>query len=102
MWPPPAVRFSGGAGPPAARGRQGDRSHGYTLTDMPRSRLDVALTERGLAESRERAQALILAGHVRVDGEVARKAGQPISDTAMLAVEQPPPYASRGGQKLAH
>lgn len=67
-----------------------------------RSRLDVALVARGLAPTREKAQALILAGRVAVDGKPATKAGQPVSDEAALAVAGPPhPYVSRGGVKLA-
>ena len=69
---------------------------------MPRTRLDVALADRGLVESREKAQALILAGRVRVNGEPARKAGQVVSPDADLVVERPDPYVSRGGFKLAH
>ena len=68
---------------------------------MSRTRLDVALTDRGLAESREKAQALILAGQVRIDGEPARKAGQLVGDESLLEVRRPEPYVSRGGYKLA-
>jgi 23S rRNA (cytidine1920-2'-O)/16S rRNA (cytidine1409-2'-O)-methyltransferase len=67
-----------------------------------KSRLDVALVTRGLAPTRERAQALILAGRVAVDGRPATKAGQPVGEDAALAVAEPPhPYVSRGGVKLA-
>ncbi len=67
-----------------------------------RSRLDVALVARGLVPTREKAQALILAGRVAVDGRPATKAGQPVGDDAALAVAEPPhPYVSRGGVKLA-
>ncbi len=67
-----------------------------------RTRLDVALVARGLAPTRERAQALILAGRVAVDGRPAVKAGQPVADDAAIAVAGPPhPYVSRGGLKLA-
>jgi 23S rRNA (cytidine1920-2'-O)/16S rRNA (cytidine1409-2'-O)-methyltransferase len=69
---------------------------------MARVRLDVALAERGLAESREKAQALILAGKVRVAGQLAHKAGQLVSDDADLAIAEQQPYVSRGGYKLAH
>src|SRR5918911_1878598 len=69
---------------------------------MERARLDVLLAGRGLAESRERAQALILAGKVRVDGQVAQKAGQLVDQAAELSVVEPEPYVSRGGYKLAH
>jgi 23S rRNA (cytidine1920-2'-O)/16S rRNA (cytidine1409-2'-O)-methyltransferase len=65
-----------------------------------RTRLDVALVEQGLAESRSRAQALIMAGRVSVDGVVVDKAGTPVAQGASLSVEQPPRYVSRGGEKL--
>jgi 23S rRNA (cytidine1920-2'-O)/16S rRNA (cytidine1409-2'-O)-methyltransferase len=63
-----------------------------------KKRLDVLLVERGLAESRAQAQALVLAG--RVHGY--DKPGTQIDDGALLEVEQPRPYVSRGGEKLAH
>lgn len=66
------------------------------------TRLDALLAERGLAESRARAQALVMAGAVRVDGEVARKAGMRVARGARLAVEPGNRYVSRAGEKLAH
>jgi 23S rRNA (cytidine1920-2'-O)/16S rRNA (cytidine1409-2'-O)-methyltransferase len=63
-----------------------------------KKRLDVLLVERGLAESRAQAQALVLAG--RVPGY--DKPGMPVDEAAELEVERPPPYVSRGGEKLAH
>ena len=63
-----------------------------------KKRLDVLLVERGLAESRAQAQALVLAG--RVPGY--EKAGQQVDESADLAVTQPPRFVSRGGEKLAH
>jgi 23S rRNA (cytidine1920-2'-O)/16S rRNA (cytidine1409-2'-O)-methyltransferase len=69
----------------------------------PRTRLDVALTERGLAPSRERARAVILAGQVRVDGRVVSKAGTAVAAEARVELLQPDhPYVGRGGLKLAH
>lgn len=65
-----------------------------------KKRLDVELVERGLVESRERAQALILAGEVFIDHQKARKAGQPVDAGAYLEVRQPLRYVSRGGLKL--
>lgn len=65
-------------------------------------RLDVVLTERGLAPSRTRAQALILAHKVRVNDEVVSKAGTQVTAEAVIEVEAPDhPYVSRGGLKLA-
>lgn len=65
-----------------------------------KNRLDVELVTRGLVESRERAQALVLAGEVYVDRQKARKAGQPVGPDAHLEVRQPLRYVSRGGLKL--
>src|SRR5919197_2153252 len=69
---------------------------------MGRARLDVLLAERGLAESREKAQALILAGQVTVDGTLAQKPGQLVPAQADVAVREAEPYVGRGGYKLAH
>jgi len=66
-----------------------------------RVRLDQLLVQRELAPSRERAQALILAGAVRVDGGRADRAGAPVAEDAELAVDAGPKYVSRGVQKLA-
>jgi 23S rRNA (cytidine1920-2'-O)/16S rRNA (cytidine1409-2'-O)-methyltransferase len=63
-----------------------------------KKRLDVLLVERGLAESRAQAQALVLAGLV----PGYEKAGQQVDESAELTVQAPPPYVSRGGEKLAH
>ncbi|HWG59039.1 MAG TPA: TlyA family RNA methyltransferase [Candidatus Acidoferrales bacterium] len=66
-----------------------------------KSRLDVLLVERGLAPSRERAQALLLAGQVRVDGAPAGKPGALVSNAAQIEIiGEPRRYASRAGQKL--
>ena len=64
-------------------------------------RLDRLLVERGLAESREKAQALIMAGEVVLNGQKAAKPGQAVSEDATLQVLARPPYVSRGGFKLA-
>ena len=65
---------------------------------LVKKRLDVLLVERGLAESRAQAQALVMAG--RVPGYA--KAGEQVDEAADVTVEAPPPYVSRGGEKLAH
>lgn len=67
----------------------------------PRLRIDQLLVERGLAESRERAQALVMAGYVLVDGEKARKPGQAVKRDSLLELTQRLPFVSRGGLKLA-
>jgi 23S rRNA (cytidine1920-2'-O)/16S rRNA (cytidine1409-2'-O)-methyltransferase len=63
-----------------------------------RKRLDVLLVERGLAESRAQAQALVLAGLVHGYD----KPGQQVSEDAELEIDRPPRFVSRGGEKLAH
>jgi 23S rRNA (cytidine1920-2'-O)/16S rRNA (cytidine1409-2'-O)-methyltransferase len=63
-----------------------------------KKRLDVLLVERGLAESRTQAQALVMAG--RVPGY--DKPGTAVDEGAPLSVDSPPPYVSRGGEKLAN
>ena len=68
---------------------------------MSKVRLDVEMVQRGLAPSRERARAQIMAGEVRVDGVTAQKAGQEIPETAeIVIVEDAIPFVSRGGLKL--
>jgi 23S rRNA (cytidine1920-2'-O)/16S rRNA (cytidine1409-2'-O)-methyltransferase len=70
---------------------------------MPKVRLDQLVVERGLAPSRERARALILAGQVLVGGQPATKAGTSVDAAAAIALVTPDhPYVGRGGLKLAH
>lgn len=70
---------------------------------MRKTRLDALLVDRGLAASRERARALILAGEVTVAGQIVSKAGAPVAPDAVVAVRSPDhPWVSRGGVKLAH
>lgn len=69
---------------------------------MSKKRLDVLLHERGLSESRQRAQADIMGGWVYVDGQQVLKAGTAVSEDAVIEVRgQAIPYVSRGGLKLA-
>src|SRR5918998_3011654 len=63
-------------------------------------RLDALLVERGLAESRSRAQGLILSGSVRVGDRIVTKAGSPVAPDEPLAVERSDGFASRAGEKL--
>jgi 23S rRNA (cytidine1920-2'-O)/16S rRNA (cytidine1409-2'-O)-methyltransferase len=65
---------------------------------VSKKRLDVLLVERGLAESRTQAQALVMAG--RVPGH--SKPGEQVDESTELAVDSPPPYVSRAGHKLAN
>ena len=68
---------------------------------MAKLRLDVALTQRGLADSRQKAQALIMAGEVYVNGQKETKAGAPVKEEDALEVRgKALPYVSRGGLKL--
>jgi 23S rRNA (cytidine1920-2'-O)/16S rRNA (cytidine1409-2'-O)-methyltransferase len=67
-----------------------------------KQRLDVSLVERGLAETRAKAQALIMAGDVFVDGRRVDKAGTAVDEGAAIEVRSALPYVSRGGLKLAH
>jgi 23S rRNA (cytidine1920-2'-O)/16S rRNA (cytidine1409-2'-O)-methyltransferase len=68
---------------------------------VPRQRIDILLCERGLAESREKAKALLLAGSVRVNGQRIDKAGSAVAVDAAIEVAETLPYVSRGGFKLA-
>jgi 23S rRNA (cytidine1920-2'-O)/16S rRNA (cytidine1409-2'-O)-methyltransferase len=67
---------------------------------MTTRRLDVELVERGLAETRSRAQALVMAGRVSVDGRLVDKAGTAVAAGAAIDVAETPRYVSRGGDKL--
>jgi 23S rRNA (cytidine1920-2'-O)/16S rRNA (cytidine1409-2'-O)-methyltransferase len=67
---------------------------------MRKTRLDLLLVERGLAESRSKAQALIMAGQVRVDGQVEIKPSAQVAPEARLDLETGPRFVSRGGDKL--
>lgn len=64
------------------------------------SRLDVWLAEHGLAESREKAQALVMAGRVRVDGQPATKPGTRVREGSAVAVDEGPKHVGRGALKL--
>ncbi len=63
-------------------------------------RLDQMLVQRGLVESREKAQRLIMAGKVRVAGQVQPKAGKTFAEDCVIEIEQPERFVSRGGEKL--
>ena len=66
-----------------------------------KKRIDRLLVDRGLAASREKAQALIMAGNVFVDDEPATKAGMPVAEDANIRLKEAPhPYVGRGGVKL--
>ncbi|MDZ4158594.1 MAG: TlyA family RNA methyltransferase, partial [Anaerolineaceae bacterium] len=68
--------------------------------NMKKHRLDILMTERGLAESRAQAQRLVMAGQVRVDGEVELKSATRVPLSAEVVVSHGARYVSRGGEKL--
>lgn len=65
-------------------------------------RLDVALVERGIVPSREKAQRAIMAGQVRINGQPAKKASDPVKPADDLVLAESEKYVSRGGHKLEH
>jgi 23S rRNA (cytidine1920-2'-O)/16S rRNA (cytidine1409-2'-O)-methyltransferase len=67
---------------------------------VEKTRLDILLAQRGLAESRSLAQKLIMAGDVRVDGQVVADPSRKVAADALLALEKGPRFVSRGGEKL--
>jgi 23S rRNA (cytidine1920-2'-O)/16S rRNA (cytidine1409-2'-O)-methyltransferase len=71
------------------------------VSSVAKTRADQLLVDRGLCESRARAQAAIAAGLVIADGHPVRKASQMLAQTAVLTAQAPHPYVSRGALKLA-
>jgi 23S rRNA (cytidine1920-2'-O)/16S rRNA (cytidine1409-2'-O)-methyltransferase len=67
---------------------------------MKTKRLDVLMAERGLSESRNKAQRVIRAGEVRVNGQLVDKPGTQVPEDAKIALEEKPRFVSRGGEKL--
>jgi len=67
---------------------------------MAKQRIDSLLVDKGLVESRTKAQALIMAGEVSVEGKTIIKAGTMVAEEAAITVIEPPPFVSRGGVKL--
>jgi 23S rRNA (cytidine1920-2'-O)/16S rRNA (cytidine1409-2'-O)-methyltransferase len=70
------------------------------INPVPKIRLDLLVVERGLTDSRARAQALIMAGRVRVDDQVVLKPSSAVPPEARLQLESGPRFVSRGGEKL--
>ena len=68
---------------------------------MAKRRLDQALVDTGLAPSRTKAAAMIMAGQVKIDGKLIDKAGYFVDQDANIKILSLPPYVSRGGEKLA-
>ena len=73
-----------------------------TASRPKKKRLDVIVTERGIAPSREKARAYILAGDISVDGVTETRAAALVADDAAIALAQPARFVSRGGEKLDH
>jgi 23S rRNA (cytidine1920-2'-O)/16S rRNA (cytidine1409-2'-O)-methyltransferase len=67
---------------------------------MPKMRVDMLLVQRGLAESRSQAQKLVMAGQVRVTGQVVAKSSDLVNTEAKIEIESAPAFVSRGGEKL--
>jgi 23S rRNA (cytidine1920-2'-O)/16S rRNA (cytidine1409-2'-O)-methyltransferase len=67
---------------------------------MPKTRLDILLVEREMVESRSQAQRLVMAGQVRVNGQVVYKPATSVLPEALLEIVSGPRYVSRGGEKL--
>jgi 23S rRNA (cytidine1920-2'-O)/16S rRNA (cytidine1409-2'-O)-methyltransferase len=67
---------------------------------VAKRRIDSLLVEKGLVESRAKAQALIMAGEVKVEGKAAIKPGTLVAEEVEITILQPPPFVSRGGIKL--
>src|SRR5919112_4732352 len=99
LWLSPSATCSAPlSGPGLAARESGGRSR-----DMrERPRLDEALVERGLVENRSRAQALIMAADVLVNGSPVTRAGARIRGSDELSLKAQPRFVSRGGEKLDH
>ena len=97
----PAGGHGGAAAAPCRHRRRGHRPGGTGGENMSgKKRLDVLLVERGLQESRQKAQAIIMSGEVFVAGQRVDKPGTAVPEDAQIAVRGALPYVSRGGLKL--
>ncbi|MFC1965426.1 TlyA family RNA methyltransferase [Chloroflexota bacterium] len=67
---------------------------------MAKQRIDNLLVEKGLVESQAKAQALVMAGKVEVEGKAFTKSGMLVAEEASIVILEPPPFVSRGGFKL--
>ncbi len=66
-----------------------------------KQRIDLLMFERGLAPSREKARAMIMAGEVLVNDQPVSKPGAPVDPSVRIVVKNKPRFVSRGGDKLA-
>ncbi|HEX9976884.1 MAG TPA: TlyA family RNA methyltransferase [Dehalococcoidales bacterium] len=69
---------------------------------MTKQRIDILLVKRGLVESQAKAQAMVMAGEVVVEGTAVTQAGTLVNEEAAITIVAPPPFVSRGGIKLAY
>jgi 23S rRNA (cytidine1920-2'-O)/16S rRNA (cytidine1409-2'-O)-methyltransferase len=69
---------------------------------LTKRRIDILLVERGLVESQAKAQAMIMAGEVAVEGTAVTKPGTLVKEEAAITIAAPPSFVSRGGIKLAY
>jgi 23S rRNA (cytidine1920-2'-O)/16S rRNA (cytidine1409-2'-O)-methyltransferase len=72
----------------------------YDMAVAKKARLDILVVERGLAETRSKALAAIMAGQISVNGIAVLKAGTAVSKESTISIQLPCPYVSRGGFKL--
>jgi len=68
---------------------------------MKKTRLDLLMVERGLVDTRSLAQRMVMAGQVRVNGEVVLKSSASVDTSMEISLDQGPRFVSRGGEKLA-
>src|SRR5215207_2461199 len=99
LWPLPSATYSARRSGPVLADRQ---ITGRSRDARDRRRLDEALVERGLVENRSRAQALIMAADVLVNGLPVTRAGATVRTGDELSLKAPPRFVSRGGEKLDH
>lgn len=69
---------------------------------MTKRRIDILLVKRGLVESQAKAQAMVMAGEVMVEGTAVTQAGTLVNEEAAITIVAPPPFVSRGGIKLVY
>jgi 23S rRNA (cytidine1920-2'-O)/16S rRNA (cytidine1409-2'-O)-methyltransferase len=99
LWPLLFVTFSARHSGPELADKE---ATGRSMDSRDRRRLDEALVERGIAENRSRAQALIMAADILVNGSPVTRAGASVRSGDELTVKASPRFVSRGGDKLDH
>src|SRR5687768_14566694 len=99
LWPLLFVTYSALHSGPVLADKE---ATGRSADSRDRRRLDEALVERGLVDNRSRAQALIMAADILVNGSPVTRAGASVRSGDELTVKTPPRFVSRGGDKLDH